>query len=55
MLSGHNFFYQFTVGPAAKKPMQLALEELSPSEAAEFATGILIDVSDTAFSALFRV
>ncbi|KAF5326239.1 hypothetical protein D9611_000067 [Ephemerocybe angulata] len=36
---------KLTVGPAAKTPMHMSLEELTPSQAAEFATGILVDIA----------
>ncbi|RXW21319.1 hypothetical protein EST38_g4531 [Candolleomyces aberdarensis] len=36
---------KLTLGPGAKRPMHISLEELSPSQAAEFATGIFLDIA----------
>ncbi|KAJ2931237.1 hypothetical protein H1R20_g5834, partial [Candolleomyces eurysporus] len=36
---------KLTLGPSAKRPMHVSLEELSPSQAAEFATGIFLDIA----------
>ncbi|EAU91123.2 hypothetical protein CC1G_03291 [Coprinopsis cinerea okayama7 len=35
----------FTIGPAAKKPVHMELVEIPPSEAAEFATTIFLDIA----------
>lgn len=45
MLAHWENFLQFTIGPAAKRPMHVELQELSPAQAAAFATNIFVDVS----------
>ncbi|KAH6914511.1 hypothetical protein BKA70DRAFT_1261640 [Coprinopsis sp. MPI-PUGE-AT-0042] len=36
---------KFTIGPATKKPISLDLEEMSSTDAAEFATNIFLDIA----------
>ncbi|KAJ7188559.1 hypothetical protein C8R46DRAFT_1055077 [Mycena filopes] len=37
--------YKLTLGPTSKKPMHVALKEMSPTEAAAYATDVLVTVS----------
>ncbi len=44
---------QFTLGPASKKPLHVALTELTPVECIEYTTSILMDVCLASTTDLF--